>query len=212
MALCTSNTEFEIREVVLRDKPSEMLALSPKGTVPVLVVGGTVLDESLDIMNWSLQRHDPEGWIQFSNAELTEMAQLVQACDSEFKAHLDRYKYADRHPKQTAAYYRDLALPFLAELNRRLASHSCLFADRLSYADVATFPFIRQFANVDAQWFASLPYPGLQHWLSTILDSDLFRSIMLKYPQWHAGDETLTFPGSGINHLPDDRARCSVNL
>jgi len=200
MALCASKTQFEIREVMLRDKPREMLALSPKGTVPVLVVGDTVLEESLDIMKWSLQQHDPEGWMQFSSDEMTEMEQLVQACDAEFKAHPDSYKYADRHPEHAAAYYRDLALPFLEELNRRMTSHSCLFADRLSYADVAIFPFVRQFANVDTDWFASLPYPNLQRWLSTFLKSVLFQSIMQKYPQWRPGDDAVVFAGrsSGV--------------
>lgn len=200
MSLFVAEIEFEIREVVLRDKPREMLEVSPKGTVPVLLIDNTVVDESLDIMKWSLQQHDPDGWMQFSNAKLTEMAHLVEACDSEFKTHLDRYKYSDRHPEHTEAYYRDLALPFLKELNRRLESHSCLFADRLSYADIAIFPFIRQFANVAPQWFASLPYPCLRGWLSSILDSDLYQSIMQKYPQWRPGDDAVVFAGrsSGV--------------
>jgi len=193
MTLVASALKFEIREVVLRDKPKEMLALSSKGTVPVLDLGHTVIDESLDILKWSLQQRDPEGWMRFDDVGLTEMAALVEACDSDFKRHLDHYKYSDRYPLHPQEYYRDQCLPFVEVLNTQLESNAYLFAGRISYADIAIFPFIRQFANVDAVWFRSLPLPGLQRWLSRRLDSDLFKSIMVKYPQWRAGDATTTF-------------------
>ena len=191
LALAVSELEYEVREVVLRDKPEEMLVLSPKGTVPVLLDGPIVIDESLDILKWCLAQHDPQGWLRFSPVELTKMAALVNDCDSAFKTHLDRYKYSDRFSEHPPEFYRSLCLPFISELNRRLSCTSNLFADRLCYADIAIFPFIRQFANVDPDWFAGQNYPGLQRWLAQLLESDLFKSVMSKYPQWRPGDKAL---------------------
>jgi len=64
LALYASGMTVELREVSLRDKPASMLAVSPKASVPVLVLpDGDVIDESWDIMQWSLHRHDPDGWL-----------------------------------------------------------------------------------------------------------------------------------------------------
>lgn len=194
MTLASSKLKVDIREVVLKDKPQEMLALSSKGTVPVLDLGHIVIDESLDILKWSLEQHDPEGWMQFDADRLTEMAALVEACDSNFKRHLDHYKYSDRYPLHAQEYYRDQCIPFLEVLSKRLESNAYLFASRISYADIAIFPFIRQFASVDAAWFGSMSLPGLHRWLTQLVESDLFKSIMVKYPKWQTGDATTIFP------------------
>lgn len=193
MALAASQLDFEIREVVLRDKPELMLKASSKGTVPVLLVGEHVIEESLDILLWALRRNDTLGWLDFPSSDIERMEDLVQLCDKEFKSHLDHYKYADRFPDFPESHYRDLALAFLNNLETRLTANTFLFTDRLSYADIAIFPFVRQFANVDANWFAAQPYPNLQRWLATLLDSHLFNSIMTKYAQWHPSDEKTYF-------------------
>src|SRR5690606_15056076 len=159
--------------------PAEMLAVSPKGTVPVLVLpDGSVIDESLDIMDWALSRHDSDGW-RFEN----DIAKaLIQENDGGFKRTLDRYKYADRYPEQSAEDYRQQGELFLAKLEDVLSRHAYLLADHLTQADVAIFPFIRQFAMVDMEWFESAPYPKLRLWLERLLASDLFTGVMQKHP------------------------------
>ena len=193
LALAVSEQNVEVREVVLRDKPEAMLEALPKGTVPVLVTDELILEQSLDIILWSLKQHDPDGWLRFSQEELVTMAELIEECDEEFKDNLDLYKYCDRYPEYSQQHYQIQCLPFLDNLNGRLKSGQYLFADRLSYADIAIFPFIRQFANVDAAWFEDQPYAELQRWLNQLLNSELFKSVMTKYPQWKPGGELVTF-------------------
>jgi glutathione S-transferase len=186
LAVKRSGVAVELREVVLRDKPAEMIACSPKATVPVLVLAnGSVIDESYDIMNWALAQNDPDGWLQVAPEALDS---LVAWNDLEFKSNLDQYKYAEQHPGRTAVEYRTDGEQFLQELDRRLQSSSCLLSESLSIADMAIVPFVRQFANVDADWFASSSYRALRAWLKRITQSELFESIMDKYPAWKAGD------------------------
>jgi len=198
MGLACAGIEFEIREVVLRHKPDALLAASAKGTVPVLLLqeatpAETVLDESLDILLWALAQSDPLGWLAFPAQQRAEMASLVTYNDEVFKAHLDHYKYADRYPAQSALHYRQQGEVFLRQLDERLYDQAWLFGTQCSYADIAVLPFIRQFANVDAKWFAEAPYVHLRNWLQGLLNSRLFLSIMAKYPAWQPGDEPLVF-------------------
>jgi glutathione S-transferase len=51
-------------------------------------------------------------------------------------------------------------------------------------ADIAIFPFVRQFAAVDKAWFAAAPYPKLQAWLQMLVESTLFVSVMEKQPTY----------------------------
>jgi glutathione S-transferase len=181
MALLVSGAVCEIREVILRDKPAEMIAASPKATVPVLVLAdGIVIDESIDIMRWALRRNDPERWLEGDDAA------LVAANDGAFKHHLDRYKYPERHGSVPIAH-RAEALAILAGLDHRLASQSHLCGDRWTLADAAILPFVRQFAGVDPAWFDAQPIPGVQHWLATGLASSLCAQAMVPRPQWRAG-------------------------
>jgi len=185
MALLSSGLTFELREVLLRDKPASMLEYSPKGTVPVLVLPGEeVIDESLDVMTWALGESDPEGWITAAQACEQEVAQLIDWNDGEFKSHLDRYKYSARYEGVDAREHRDEAERFLSELEGRLRTQKYLVGDQVSIADIALFPFIRQFANTDREWFDKLNYPALQHWLRQFLDSSRFAQSMLKLPPW----------------------------
>lgn len=190
MALRYAELNCELREVVLRDKPPSMLEYSPKGEVPVLVLAGEVIDESLDVMRWALAQRDPDGWCA---VEPEATAQLVARFDEEFKPILDRYKYSDRHPERTQRDYRDEASPYLYELDERLRNQVFLMGPEMSFADVALFPFIRQFAHVDKAWFDKSEYLNLVTWLNSLLESDLFLSVMRKYPQWHEGDELTLF-------------------
>ena len=189
MALLSSGLTFELREVLLRDKPASMLEYSPKGTVPVLVLPGEqVIDESLDVMTWALGESDPEGWLTATRACEQEVAQLIDWNDGEFKSHLDRYKYSARYEGIDARESRDQAEQFLAELESRLRTQKYLVSDQVSIADIALFPFIRQFANTDREWFDKLAYPALQRWLRLFLDSNRFAQSMHKLPAWRPGD------------------------
>nr|WP_262499473.1 glutathione S-transferase [Pseudomonas proteolytica] len=181
MALRYCAVAVEIVEVSLKAKPAQMLALSPKGTVPVLNVGGQVIDESLAIMRWALAQNDPEDWLLKDDpAAQGLMAGLIEENDLVFKVHLNRYKYAERYPEQPVEHYRAEGEVFLRRLEALLAQRDYLLADHLSLADVALAPFVRQFAHVDREWFAGAPYPRLQQWLERFLASALFTGVMAK--------------------------------
>jgi glutathione S-transferase len=181
MALRYSGIALNIVEVSLKSKPAEMLALSSKGTVPVLSVDGRVIDESLEIMQWALARNDPQDWLlkDHPSAQQTRAA-LIEENDQVFKVYLDRYKYADRYPEQPMEHYRAQGAGFLQKLDERLQQHEYLAADHLSLADIALAPFVRQFAHVDRDWFAEAPYRHLQAWLQRFLESELFVGVMAK--------------------------------
>ncbi len=183
LALGVSAQAYEHREILLRNKPPEMLAASPKGTVPVLVLqGGEVIDESLDIMRWALNDHDPERWLQPERGDLNEMLGLIEQCDGPFKQALDAYKYARAPDVQAAARAR--ALAFVALLNERLSSTSFLFGATPALADAAIAPFVRQFAGVQPDWFARQAWSGLHRWLGRFTDSALFVEVMQKRALW----------------------------
>lgn len=177
MALRYSGVVVEIVEVSLKAKPAAMLAISPKGTVPVLDANGQVIDESLEIMRWALAQHDPDDWLLGGDSRIAE---LIEANDQGFKVHLNRYKYAERYPEQPMEVYRAEGALFLQQLDELLTDRDYLLADHLSLADVALLPFVRQFAHVDREWFAQTPYVRLQAWLQRFLESNLFTSIMKK--------------------------------
>ena len=178
LALRYSGVCVRIIEVSLKAKPAEMLALSPKGTVPVLSVEGEVIDESLAIMQWALARHDPDDWLLQGDPAVLA---LIAENDQGFKYHLDRYKYAERYPQFPMEHYRAEGETFLQKLEGLLADRAYLLADHPSLADMALAPFVRQFAHVDRDWFASAPYPGLQRWLDAFLQSPLFIGVMAKH-------------------------------
>jgi glutathione S-transferase len=195
LALDVSGQGCELREVALRDKPSQMLQASPKGTVPVLVVGeGEVIEESLDIMLWALRRHDPEHWLTPDADSLPQMLALIARFDSHFKQHLDRYKYPNRFGGADCVASRAEACLDLELLENRLARTPHLAGERVSLADMAVAPFVRQFANVDAGWFASQTYAAVQRWLATIVTSERFNRIMKQVPVWVPGTRGVSFP------------------
>jgi glutathione S-transferase len=197
MAIAKAGIACRLREVVLRDKPAEMLAASPKGTVPVIIdQAENVIEESLDVIDWALTQNDPETWLKPETGTLTIMRDLITENDGQFKRALDRYKYPNRYEDENINREEQRAIgeTYLRRLETRLQATNNLFGDRISLADIAIFPFIRQFANTDRNWFDAQPLPKLQTWLERHLGSDLFKSIMHKYPQWKTGDEEPIFP------------------
>lgn len=189
MAIAASGVGVELREVVLRDKPAEMLEASPKGTVPVLVLAdGHVIDESLDIMRWALGQNDPENWLADDDAE------LITVNDGPFKAALDRYKYPHRYDIVDAEPYRMEGWNILLNLNERLAEQAYLAGGQPGFADIAIFPFVRQFAATDPLWFNEQDAIALHRWLGALTTSPLFEIIMRRAPKWQSGDAETIFP------------------
>lgn len=186
MALKYADINVEIREITLKEKPAEMLVLSPKGTVPVLVLqDGRVLEQSLEIMYWALQQQDQAGWLSFENVQTRQLAQqLIAENDGSFKQALDKYKYAIRFPEQSATVYRAQAEVFLQKLELLLRQSGYLLGNKVSLADIAIFPFIRQFSGVDLAWFEEATYPKLKVWVNQLVSSDLFIDIMQKQPTY----------------------------
>lgn len=203
LAIAIAQVMVELREIELRNKPESLLLASPKETVPVLQLSdGELIDESLDIMFWALQQHDPEHWQEQDGLKQAE--QLIQWNDGEFKYYLDRYKYADRYPERSGLEYREQGELFLTELECRLNHNQYLCGDHFSLADAAILPFIRQFANVDAAWFETSPYPALKQWLNQFQSSRLFNTVMTKYLPWKPDDPVLFFgqgQSTGLNSL-----------
>lgn len=182
LALQYAGQMVDLQEVSLRDKPPEMLAISPKGTVPVLqLADGTVLEESLDIMLWALRKDDPSQLLPAAD-ELPETLALIAANDGDFKHWLDRYKYAVRHPEHSPEYYRQQGEVFLQQLEQRLSQTTYLSGEQITLSDIAIVPFVRQFAFVDKAWFDAADYPALQRWLENWLASDVFLRVMAKQP------------------------------
>ena len=196
LAIANSQITVELREIVLRDKPQQLIELSPKATVPVLhTTDNIVIDESLEIMTWALAQHDPNNWFQQLTQSQQQLSlQLIANNDGEFKYYLDRYKYADRYPEFTQDYYRQQAEKTLSMLEQQLQRNGCLICSHLTWADMAILPFIRQFAFADKTWFDQSPYPLIQAWLDEFIESELFQGIMGKYSAWQAGNEITLFP------------------
>lgn len=192
LALKLSKQKIEIREILLKDKPAEMLAMSSKGTVPVLVYSSEkVIDESIDIAHWALKQNDPEHYLPKTSNEAELTKSLIQQCDGEFKYYLDRYKYFDRYPEFSQQHYHLHCEAYLETLIAQLNKHNYLISDSPCLADIAIFPFIRQFAMVDSEWFRQSVDPKLINWLDYFLESALFKSIMKKYPVWQTGQAPI---------------------
>lgn len=197
LVLKYAGIKTELREIDLNNPPIELVTISEQATVPVLhLPDGRVIDESWDIALWALKQNDPNSWLGENDQYLIETDMLLETNDYSFKQDLDHYKYADRYPEQPMEYYREQGEEFLQELEDRLCTTRYLLSDRLSIADIVVFPFIRQFAMVDQQWFDQAPYPNLRQWLNGFIDSDrnearLFSSVMNKYDLWKQGDPVI---------------------
>jgi len=187
MVLSYMEVSVELREVLLNERPQSLYKISSKGTVPVLLLkDGKVLDESLDIMRWAIK----QGEQNLYEDKLNEQNQLIKYNDIKFKYWLDKYKYHVRYLEHSREYYQRKCSKTLAEYDMRLRENEYLMGDRIRLADIAIFPFIRQCANVDQNWFNN-KYPNLNQWLEIWKQSRLFKSVMMKYNQWRLGDELL---------------------
>ena len=182
-----AKVNVEIREVVLRNKPKEFLATSPSGTVPSLKLTNTVLDESLDIMKWALIQNDPIDLMDMPDYGFD----LISECDGNFKKALDRAKYPNKFPDTDPIASRDTAALFLYKLEKILSPN--LFGTRLSIADLAILPFVRQFAHIDQDWFYDQDWINLIKWVDNFKQSSVFISIMTKLAPWQRGDQPIMF-------------------
>ncbi|UNK06010.2 glutathione S-transferase [Psychrobacter raelei] len=192
LGLLFAGVSVDLREVVLKNKPPQMLAISPKGTVPVLqLADGTVIEESRDIMLWALNQNDPQCLLD--NTVGAQAKALIDQNDTEFKYWLDRYKYADRYLDMSQEAYRQKGEQFLRTLEALLTQHPYLFGERIGVADIAIMPFVRQFAHVDRALFYRLPYVHVQRWLRHWLEHPLFLQAMTKYTPWSEGDDVVVF-------------------
>ena len=182
MALRYAGIEVQIREISLRDKPASMLQVSPKGTVPVLLLGNRILEQSIDIMHWALEQRDPDAWLSVDQSLANTW---IAKNDGPFKKLLDQYKYPHRFPELVATQILDNAIEVMLQpMESALESHPYLMGEKLSWVDIAIFPFIRQFSMVNPEQFNELPLPKLKNWLINLLESKLFQSVMEKYPTW----------------------------
>ncbi len=197
LGLLYAEITCELREVTLRNKPQEMIALSPKATVPVLqLASGQVIDESYDIIKWAMTQNDPADW----ESSITQSDELVAENDGPFKSALDHYKYSACFPDHPPEYYRAQGEVFLKKLDQRLQDSLYLLGDSQTIADISIFPFIRHFAHVDRDWFFTAPYPHLQKWLQQFLDGVSFKAVMTKYSPWKPEDIIIYFPDLNQGH------------
>ncbi len=190
LAIQSAGIEVELREILLRDKASEFLDASPSATVPCLASDAETIDESRDIMLWALKKNDPECWLDMPD----EGHDIVDQIEGPFKTALDRYKYSTRYDDADKLDEREKASEYLFDLNGRLQNQPWLFGGDLTFADMATLPFVRQFANTDREWFDSQDWTDLSAWLESFLASDRLKAIMTKYPVWKHGDPVTLFP------------------
>jgi glutathione S-transferase len=197
LQLCLPESSLELREVVLKNKPQAMLDISPKATVPVLqLTTGEVIDESIDIMSWAFSQNSNYKNALYHDSVKAEIDQLITINDGDFKWALDRYKYSDRF-EHDENYYREKAHSFLVTLENKLSDRCFLMADKLTMADLAIFPFVRQFAHVDKAWFEQQQqYKKLNVWLTSLLEGDLFMTIMKKYQAWEPSNKQVKFPST----------------
>ena len=188
LAIYSAGIELELREVLLRDKAPKFLEVSKSKTVPCLQTNDYILDESLEIMIWALNINDPKNWLRETDKSL----ELIATCDGPFKNALDRTKYPKRYPNESAVENRVLASNFLDFIENQLSP--CLFGENFNLADIAILPFVRQFAHIDFDWFLSQPWPKTAQWLENFKTSEIFNSVMKKYPKWEENDPATLFP------------------
>ena len=188
LAIYSADIEIELREILLRDKAPKFLEVSKSKTVPCLQTNDYILDESLEIMIWALNINDPKNWLRETNKSL----ELIATCDGPFKNALDRTKYPNRYPDESAVENRVLASNFLDFIENQLSP--CLFGENFNLADIAILPFVRQFAHIDFDWFLSQPWPKTAQWLENFKTSEMFYSVMKKYPKWEENDPVTLFP------------------
>lgn len=179
MALLSCGIDFDIFEISLKDKPKQMIEISPKGTVPVFVYKDLVLDQSIDIMNWATEQKNNTSF-KINPNDLAIIKTLIKSNDEEFKNKLDLYKYTSNKEASLKITYRKECEVYIRNINERLEVHKYLLSNKFGYLDMAIFPFIRQFFNVDLKWLEEASYNNIKNWVERISISDLFIQVMKK--------------------------------
>jgi len=210
MGILLADQCVRLRAIVLKNKPKEMLKVSPKGTVPVLVIENEstfnnaleengikdykVIEESLDVMLWALTKNDPRNLLlNHQPTMLAEMLSFISHFDCEFKSNLEKYKSAKRYHDDDKLSHREACIKDISQLEQKLSQHQYLMGDQLSLVDYAILPFIRQFTRVERKWYLSSPYPKLQLWLKSHIESPLYSKVMAKHPLWSENNEDVIF-------------------
>ena len=195
LGLLLAKQSVLLRDIVMKNIPSKMLAASPKGTVPVLVLSDlTVIDESIDIMLWALNENDPDNLLYSHQPQTYSIIiELVKRNDTEFVEVLNKYKASVRYHDSDEVSCRQQCEPYIAYLEQSLNEHNFLIGATPSLADYAILPFIRQFSRVDRKWFVQAPYPKLQHWLECHYQNPIYAKAMTKHPQWLGTSEDILF-------------------
>lgn len=188
IAIVHAQVPVLLRDIVLSNKPDEMISASPKGTVPVVVMSGTppkVIEESLDIMLWALHQNDPYDLLRKDDPEaLHYMLAVISQFDQAFKSCLEEYRCAKRYHENNLVQCRERCESFINILEKKLSQHTFLMSEQPSLLDIALVPYIRQFAKVERKWYLQSPYPKLRHWLNSYLQSAMFTKVMAKHPLW----------------------------
>lgn len=185
IAIFKSKQTVLLRDIKLANKPAEMLLLSSKGTVPMLVTSETqALEESLDIMLKVLSENDPHNLLHNDQLALPEMLLIIERFDEQFKTALNAYRCAKRYQETNLIELRQDCEIYINELEQRLTTHQFLMSDKESLLDIALMPFIRQFSKVERQWYQQSPYPKLRGWLNRYLQSPMFTKVMAKHELW----------------------------
>jgi glutathione S-transferase len=173
-----------------------MIKVSPKGTVPVLILKNKVIDESIDIINWVMeQKNIFEDKLDEKDMHLTDA--LINLFDTKFKYHLDRYKYSSRYEDVDSDFHRNECLSILIKLESILDKDGWIFSHNINKLDIAILPFIRQFKIADPEWFENqIDILKVNKLLNKFLNSDLFKNIMFKYEVWKTDSKAVFFPMS----------------
>ncbi len=189
LALKLANIQCELREVRLNNKPKHMLEVSPKGTVPILILEDKIIDESIEIINWVLDQNNIfKDNISSEQIKITE--QIIDIFDNKFKYHLDRYKYSNRYENADKKFHQKECLDILIDLEKVISYENWFFGNELNKLDISILPFLRQFRIADPHWFDSLKQiPKIQKFLYNFLDSNLLNQIMFSYKVWGASSE-----------------------
>ena len=194
MALKLTEIKCEIREVRLNNKPKHMIDMSPKGTVPVLVLENNIIDESNEIIDWALSFNNVfDGNLDEDQKNLT--SRLIEIFDSKFKYNLDRYKYATRYENIDINKHKMECLKILINLEDLISKDEWFLGKRINKLDISILPFIRQFRIADTDWFDKQnQITGIQQILDNFLNSKLYKDIMFKYDVWTENDMPQFFP------------------
>ncbi len=201
-ALLNTNQIVELREVDLKNKPLELTQISKKATVPVLKTSlNKVIDESLDIMIWSIKKSDMHELLgDQTNENSQEIFNLIEINDKIFKYHLDRFKYASRYNLEELEIHKAAGMKILVSLNNRLKECSTkgqplfLVNGKESLADWAIWPFVRQFRIADITKFEQdKEIECLRSWLNYYFTHKNYPIVMKKNEPWNNQNTPLVF-------------------